>query len=109
MGEIARTGEDARQEDRQRTDEDAAPATEQPEDGSTRFNGARPPGAPDLSPEERKRRAALVEQARQVRKAIDEALANIPPEEIERMEREWIEEVDEAIRQRAIRLIRQAS
>jgi len=102
-------GDNTRQEDRERDDAASPSGAARPENEPVRFDGIRPPGAPDLSPEERARRAALVEQARQVRKAIDEALAKLPPEEVERMEREWIEEADEGIRQRAIRLIRQAS
>ena len=41
--------------------------------------------------------------------ALQDAFAQIPPDELDRLRQEVTEEVDEAIRQKAIRLQQQAS
>lgn len=66
-------------------------------------------GFPPLPPDEIERRTRLRERFRTASEAIEEAVSQLPAEERERLAREWIDEVDEAIRQQAIRLIRQAS
>ena len=98
--------ENERQENRERSEPSSR---ETPQGTPARAVDLMPEGAPDLSAEELERRALLLERFTQACEAIDEAVAHLPAKERERLQREWIEDVDDAIRQQAIRLIRQAS
>lgn len=103
------TAQNRRGADEDRTEETVTRIGGTPQHVPTEIGGNRPADPPALSVEEQERRASLLDRLQEARKEIDEALAHLPPEDLERLEREWIEDVDEAIRQRAIRLIRQAS
>lgn len=58
------------------------------------------------SEEERERR---IEEFWRLYEELQNELAKIPPDELDRLRQEVIDEVDEAIRQKAIRLQQQAS